>query len=315
MATKGGHVEGAAEVAGQQISMGGSSSYLRHADAVGSTTMVTDQAGNEDWDVNFYPWGQSWQQTGSRYWNVFGDMGFENVNDVDFARHRAYQATLGRWLTPDPAGEMAANLANPQTWNMYAYVGDNPTTLNDPSGLDWVDIGNCSYDQISSYVSIGNGPEVPTGTFILASAGVCSGIADGDAGTGPIPDTSYQYQNREEVYVAAELAQQGASRDVPLTPAQRFIFSHVYQSTKSLRSPWFPVAWYGASGAAGLVGEEILSEGAATDLLEEAAAPYGPQINAAGQFTRGLLTSQPVTTVPGLVGRAVKIGLGLLSNW
>jgi len=22
-----------------------------------------------------------------------------------------------------------------ETWNMYAYVGDNPTTLNDPSGM------------------------------------------------------------------------------------------------------------------------------------------------------------------------------------
>ncbi len=38
-------------------------------------------------------------------------------------------------MTPGPAGMAAADPANPQTWNMYAYVADNPTTLNDPSGL------------------------------------------------------------------------------------------------------------------------------------------------------------------------------------
>ena len=46
---------------------------------------------------------------------------------------RGYQ--LGRWLIPDPAGQMAVDPANPQTWNMYSYAGNNPTTFNDPSGL------------------------------------------------------------------------------------------------------------------------------------------------------------------------------------
>jgi RHS repeat-associated protein len=43
----------------------------------------------------------------------------------------------GRWLTPDPGGLKAVHPADPQTWNMYAYVRNNPTTLTDPSGLDW----------------------------------------------------------------------------------------------------------------------------------------------------------------------------------
>lgn len=41
----------------------------------------------------------------------------------------------GRWLSPDPAGLSAANPANPQTWNRYAYVGGNPLSFADPSGL------------------------------------------------------------------------------------------------------------------------------------------------------------------------------------
>jgi len=43
----------------------------------------------------------------------------------------------GRWLTPDPGGVKVVNMDTPQTWNMYAYVADNPTTDTDrPAGCD-----------------------------------------------------------------------------------------------------------------------------------------------------------------------------------
>jgi hypothetical protein len=53
-------------VAGQHISMGGAYSWLAHADAIDSTTMATDQTGAWVWDQVFGPWGQIWQQTGTR---------------------------------------------------------------------------------------------------------------------------------------------------------------------------------------------------------------------------------------------------------
>ena len=42
---------------------------------------------------------------------------------------------MGRWMSPDPGGEKVVKLDDPQTWNMYAYVRNNPTTLTDPTGL------------------------------------------------------------------------------------------------------------------------------------------------------------------------------------
>ena len=118
------------------MQMGGSTSYLLHSDALGSTTMETDQAGSVNMDALFYPWGQWFQWTGPGFWASFAGLGLTNVGDVYPAQHRNYQATLGRWMTPDPGGRKVVKLDNPQTWNMYAYVTDNPTTLNDPSGLD-----------------------------------------------------------------------------------------------------------------------------------------------------------------------------------
>ena len=53
---------------------------------------------------------------------------------MEMTPHRMYYPLVGRWLTPDPGGRKVVHLANPQTWNMYTYAGDNPTTNNDPSG-------------------------------------------------------------------------------------------------------------------------------------------------------------------------------------
>jgi len=44
------------------------------------------------------------------------------------------QQNQGRWLAPDPAGLAAVDLTNPQTWNRYAYVGNNPLSNMDPMG-------------------------------------------------------------------------------------------------------------------------------------------------------------------------------------
>ncbi|MGH9506607.1 MAG: RHS repeat-associated core domain-containing protein, partial [Terriglobales bacterium] len=48
---------------------------------------------------------------------------------------REYSSIQGRWLSPDPAGLAAVNPANPQTWNAYAYVANQPLEYTDPTGL------------------------------------------------------------------------------------------------------------------------------------------------------------------------------------
>jgi RHS repeat-associated protein len=48
---------------------------------------------------------------------------------------RQYSSSMGRWMTSDPAGLAAVDPTNPQSWNRYAYVLNNPPNLIDPWGL------------------------------------------------------------------------------------------------------------------------------------------------------------------------------------
>jgi RHS repeat-associated protein len=51
---------------------------------------------------------------------------------------REYSPSQGRWISPDPAGLSAVDPTNPQSWNRYAYVLNNPLIAIDPLGLDCI---------------------------------------------------------------------------------------------------------------------------------------------------------------------------------
>jgi len=144
--------------------------------------------------------------------DAFAGLGSQVNNPLPVSATRDYNPTLGRWLVPDPAGQMAVDPANPQSWNMYAYATDNPTTLNDPSGLqsggggaDCTNIGETT--TVFSYNIAFN----HTVTNVNETDWMnCAGDGDGFwflHPSGPVfgaPDTSYQYRNRNAMYVAAQ---------------------------------------------------------------------------------------------------------------
>jgi RHS repeat-associated protein len=61
------------------------------------------------------------------------DVGYGGT--LDYALNRYYAAQWGRFTTPDPY-QASAQLANPQSWNRYSYVENDPITYYDPLGLD-----------------------------------------------------------------------------------------------------------------------------------------------------------------------------------
>jgi RHS repeat-associated protein len=81
------------------------------------------------------PFGDNLQCTGtdsSPY--KFGKLERDLESGDDHAQQRDYNSNPYRWLTPDPLG---GHLEDPQTLNKYAYVRNNPTSLTDPTGLDF----------------------------------------------------------------------------------------------------------------------------------------------------------------------------------
>jgi RHS repeat-associated protein len=166
-------------VAGHHISMGGADSWLAHADAINSTTMVTDQTGAVVWDQVFGPWGQNWQQTGTRPWFVFAGLRWPVNDPLKPSATREFSSNVFRWMTPDPGGRKVVEIDDPQTWNMYAYVTNNPTSLNDPNGLcaggplGWATAGYCGMH----LVPWGNGAGAVVGGYDIFDA------LEGAAGT------------------------------------------------------------------------------------------------------------------------------------
>ena len=67
-----------------------------------------------------------------------------NLNDF---QHRPLAPMMDRWLSPDPAGIAAVNLSDPQSWNAYAYVANQPLTATDPLGLNGNGSTGCGVGQ------------------------------------------------------------------------------------------------------------------------------------------------------------------------
>ena len=59
------------------------------------------------------------------------------MSDLYDAQFREQSGAQGRWMSPDPAGVTATDLNDPQSWNLYAYVRNNPHIFVDPFGLGW----------------------------------------------------------------------------------------------------------------------------------------------------------------------------------
>jgi RHS repeat-associated protein len=109
-----------------------------HPDEIGSMTTASDYTGKNFNEKLFYPFGELWTGAAIPSFNMHQTFAqlpdYDSETDQYNTPNRHYNPT-GRWLSPDPGGLKVVKPDDPQTWNMYVYVRNNPTTLTDPSGL------------------------------------------------------------------------------------------------------------------------------------------------------------------------------------
>jgi RHS repeat-associated protein len=124
---------------GSFISVGGGWTGVQMADWLGTIRAVASDSGTEVQTGAHAPFGEEYSFT-TQYPkpSIFtGQLDDGNDNPtMYYFQERQYPSSQGRWLSPDPAGLGAADPTNPQSWNRYAYVLNNPLSNIDPLGLD-----------------------------------------------------------------------------------------------------------------------------------------------------------------------------------
>ena len=104
--------------------------------------------------------------------NSFAYLELDTETETYHAQFRQYGPAQGSWMSPDSySGSYDMN--NPQSFNRYSYVLNNPLTFTDRLGLDY------GYDRGSNCVGVVGTPDNPCG-----EAGICG--FDGPSGpSGP----------------------------------------------------------------------------------------------------------------------------------
>jgi RHS repeat-associated protein len=102
-------------------------------DHLGSSHIVTNSSGTILDDSDFYPFGgeRSYSSSSGNNYKFTGKERDTESGLDDFAA-RFYTSNYGRFLSPDDAKYM--NPADPQSFNLYGYVANNPINSVDPTG-------------------------------------------------------------------------------------------------------------------------------------------------------------------------------------
>jgi len=141
-------------------------------------------------EQRYYPFGETRLTTGT----IFTDKLFTGQRDmaglgIYHYGARFYSPKLGRFLSADT---IVPNFANPQDFNRYSYVRNNPLRYTDPSGNIPIDCYN-DPSYCSNTTTLPSSPYKPK---LGRGGGGSDKDKDGD-GTPNTPDRSYPATNQE----------------------------------------------------------------------------------------------------------------------
>ncbi len=126
--------------------VGGAQRYV-FSDHLGSTRVVMDGGGAIILRRDYQPFGEELRaghgmRTGAQGFggsdpagHDFAMMERSEVTSLDHTLWRKYDPWAGRWTSPDPDRGNSIDITNPQSWNRYTYVENDPVNFIDPDGL------------------------------------------------------------------------------------------------------------------------------------------------------------------------------------
>ncbi|SDR49088.1 RHS repeat-associated core domain-containing protein [Rhizobiales bacterium GAS113] len=133
------------------VDTGTPATYFVHSDHLDRPIKMTDASANSVWDAIYLPFGAVYSIAGTASLDArLPGQWFQLETGLAYNWHRHYDATTGRYLTPDPLGFVDGP-------SVYAYANNSPMMKTDPRGLFAVAIppstsdprGNCTLDNPS----------------------------------------------------------------------------------------------------------------------------------------------------------------------
>src|SRR4051812_6046684 len=113
--------------------------FYYFSDHLKTGSVITDSAGVIKAESDYYPWGGELQfvANDSNHYKFTGKER-DSETQLDYFGARYYSNGLGRWISsdwsPTPIPVPYANFGDPQSLNLYGFVGGNPASKADPDG-------------------------------------------------------------------------------------------------------------------------------------------------------------------------------------
>jgi RHS repeat-associated protein len=147
--------------------------YFMHSDHLGSSSLTTDASGNVVARQLYDAWGNI--RSGGTMPTDIGYTGQRlDATGLMFYHARYYSSAVGRFISADT---LVPGASNPQNWNRYAYVTNNPLKYIDPTGH-----GPTPYDEGGQWDGEEDTGSVTQGTGSRGDGGG-GGLSSGGGGT------------------------------------------------------------------------------------------------------------------------------------
>ena len=188
---------------------GGGTIHYAYSDWLGTKRYQTDASGNYQSSWTSLPFGDSLTSSGSgpdATEQHFTGKERDSESGLDYFGARYYSSTMGRWMSPDwsdkPEAVPYSSLDNPQSLNLYGYVGNNSMSRTDKDGHSDV-----VYDTRSHTLTLYNGKGAIIGSWHA------NNLVDRKATLQKLPNGRYSFQDTKAPHLHSGVDRHGVPLD------------------------------------------------------------------------------------------------------